>query len=128
MHGDMNSCGSVHGGGLHEVRVKSCGALGHKNSCHVHAAEVRRGTKALSMSTRLGVRCPAVEKLASPQQAPGSLHDEVWASILQNQGPKIFREVEIIPGCAATVACPSCPDHSPEPPGPGRIIRNMIGW
>ena len=24
------------------------------------------------------------------------------------------------------VACPSCPDHSPEPPGP--IIRNMLGW
>ena len=80
------------------------------------------------MSTRLGVRCPAVEELASPQQAPGSLHEEVWASILHNQGPKIFREVEIIPGCAATVACPSCPDHSPEPPGPGRIIRNMLGW
>ena len=132
MHGDMNSCGSVHGGVMHDnssgVHVNSCGALGHKNSCHAHAAEVRRGTKALSMSTRLGVRCPAVEKLASPQQAPGRLHGEVWASILQNQGPKIFREVEIIPGCAATVACPSCPDHSPEPPGPGRIIRNMLGW
>ena len=22
----------------------------------------------------------------------------------------------------------SCPDHSPVPPGPGRIIRNMLGW
>ena len=152
MHGDMNSCGSVHGGGVHDnssgLHVNSCGALGHKNSCHVHAAEVRGGTKALweigvsvgrgvcapgetkslSTSTRLGVRCLAVEKLASPQQAPGSLHGEVWASLLQNQGPKIFREVEIVPGCAVTVACPSCPDHSPEPPGPGRIIRNMLGW
>ena len=132
MHGDVNSCGFVHGGGMHVnssgMHGNSRGALGHKNSCHVHAAEVRRGTKALSMSTRNGVRCPAVEKLASPQQAPGSLHEEVWASILHNQGPKIFREVEIIPGCAATVACPSCPDYSPEPPGPGRIIRNMIGW
>ena len=36
--------------------------------------------------------------------------------------------MEIVPGCAVTVACPSCPDHSPEPPGPGRIIRNMLGW
>ena len=130
--GGTNSCGSVHGGVMHDnssgMHVNSYGALGHKNSCHVHAAEVRRGTKALSTSTRFGVRCPAVEELASPQQAPGSLHEEVWASILQNQGPKIFREVEIIPGCAATVACPSCPDHSPEPPGPGRIIRNMLGW
>ena len=26
------------------------------------------------------------------------------------------------------MACPSCPDHSPEPPGPGRIIGNMLGW
>ena len=128
----INSCGSMHDSVMHDnssgMHVNSCGAVGHKNSCHVHAAEVRRGTKAPSTSTRLGVRCPAVEELASPQQAPGSLHGEVWASILQNQGPKIFREVEIIPGCAATVACPSCPDHSPEPPGPGRIIRNMLGW
>ena len=130
MHAVMNSCGFVHGV-LHDnssVHVNSCGALGHKNSCHAHAAEVRRGTKALSMSTRLGVRRPAVEELASPQQAPGSLHEEVWASILENQGPKIFREVEIIPECVASVACPACPDYSPEPPGPGRIIRNMIGW
>ena len=56
------------------------------------------------------------------------MHGEVWASILQKQGPKFLREVEIVPGCAVTVACPSCPDHSPEPPGPGRIIRNMLGW
>ena len=92
MHGDMNSCGSVHGGVMDDnssgVHVNSCGALGHKNSCHVHAAEVRRGTKALSMSTRIGFRCPAVEKLASPQQAPGRLHDEVWASILTKPGPE----------------------------------------
>ena len=33
-----------------------------------------------------------------------------------------------MPGCAVSVACPSCLDHSPEPPGPGRIIRNMLGW
>ena len=45
-----------------------------------------------------------------------------------NLGPRIFREVEIIPGCAVRVACPSCPDYSPEPPGPGRVIRNMLGW
>ena len=62
------------------------------------------------------------------KQASLKLHGEVWASILQKQGPKIFREVEIIPGCAVRVACPSCPDYSPEPPGRGRIIRNMLGW
>ena len=80
------------------------------------------------MSTRLGVRCPAVEKLASPQQAPGRLHEEAWAGILQKQGLRISQEVEIVPGCAAVVARPSCPDHSPEPLGPGRVIRNMLGW
>ena len=49
MHGDMNSCGFVHGGVMHDnasgLHVNSCGALGHKNSCHVHAAEVRGGNK-----------------------------------------------------------------------------------
>ena len=55
----MNSCGSMHGSVVHDnssgMHVNSCGALGHKNSCHVHAAEVRGGAKAPSMSTRLGV-------------------------------------------------------------------------
>ena len=70
MHGDMNSCGSVHGGGVHDnsfgMHVNSCGALGHRNSCNLDAAGVRGGTNPPSISTRLGVRCPAVEKLASP--------------------------------------------------------------
>ena len=65
---------------------------------------------------------------AHTQQASPKLHEEMWAGILRNQGPRIFQEVEIVPGCAVAVACPSCPDHSPEPPGPGRIIRNMLGW
>ena len=82
----------------------------------------------MSTSTRLGVGRPAVEKLASPQQAPGRLHDETWEGLLTNQGPRISRVVEIIPGCAVRVACPSCPDYSPEPPGTGRVIRNMLGW
>ena len=34
----------------------------------------------------------------------------------------------LIPGCAVRVACPSCPDYYPEPPGPGIVIRNMLGW
>ena len=65
---------------------------------------------------------------AHTQQTPLKLHEEKWEGLFRNHGPKIFREVEIVPGCAVTVACPSCPDHSPEPPGPGRIIRNMLGW
>ena len=42
--------------------------------------------------------------------------------------PWDFKEVEIVPGCVVKVACPSYPDYSPEPPGPDRVIRNMIGW
>ena len=71
---------------------------------------------------------PAVEKLASPQQAPGRLHVETWAGLLRNQGPRISQEVEIMSGCALVAACPSCPDNSPVSPGPGRVIRNMLGW
>ena len=66
--------------------MNSWSALGHKNSCIVHAAEVRGGTKALSMSTRLGIGRPAVEKLPSPQQTSPKLHVEVWAALLRNQG------------------------------------------
>ena len=47
--------------------------------------------------------------------------------LLDKQGPLIFREEESFLG-AVLVACPSCPYHSPEPPGPGRTIRNMKGW
>ena len=65
---------------------------------------------------------------AHTQQTPMKLHVETWEGLLRNQGPKIFREVEIVPGCAVQVACPSCLDYSPEPPGTGRVIRNMLGW
>ena len=95
---------------------------GGRSSC------VYGGTKSLSTCTRTGVRRPAVEKLASPQQASSKLHVETWAGLLKNQGPMIFRDEEIIPGCAVRVACPSCPDYYPEPPGPGIVIRNMLGW
>ena len=85
-------------------------------------------TKLLSTSTRRGVRCSAVDESSHPQQTPLKLHEETWAGLLHNLGSKIFREVEIVPRCVVAVACPSCPDRSPEPPGPGGIIRNMLGW
>ena len=85
-------------------------------------------TKSLSTSTRTGVRRSAVYGSAHTQQTPLKLHVETWEGLLRNQGPKIFREVEIVSGCAVRVACPSCPDYFPEPPKPGRIIRNMLGW
>ena len=76
-----------------------------------------------------GYRLSAGKKRSFSQQQSRKLHGEMWASLLDKQGPWIFREEEIVSGCAVLVACPSCPDHSPEPPlGPGRIIRNMLGW
>ena len=47
---------------------------------------VFEGTKSLSTCTRTGVRRPAVEKLASPQQAPLKLHVETWEGLLCNLG------------------------------------------
>ena len=67
------------------------------------------------------------KKRSFSQQQSRKLHEEMWASLLEKQGPSIFREVEIVSGCAVVVACPSCPDHSPESPGPGRIIRTHAG-
>ena len=90
-------------------------------------ASVYKGeTKSLSTCTRTGVRRSAVYDFAHTQQALLKLHVETWEGLSLNQG--IFREVEIVPGCAVRVACPSCPDYSPEPPGPSREIRNMLGW
>ena len=42
--GYMNSCGSVHGGSVHvnsfgDVHGNSRGAMEHRNSCNLHAAE-----------------------------------------------------------------------------------------
>ena len=58
------------------------------------------------------VRRPAVDEFAHPQQAPLKLHGETWAGILQRPGLKISQKVEIVLGCAVTVACPSCPSNS----------------
>ena len=51
------------------------------------------------------------------------MHEEMWASLLKKQGPLISREVEIFPGCAVMVACPTCPDKSLELLGPGKVIK-----
>ena len=130
--GAMNSCGFKHGVGMHDnslvVHENSWGALGHKNSCSSHAAGVRGGTKAPSTSSRVRVRRSAVEKLASPQQTPSKLHVEVWEGLLSNQGMRFSQEEEIVLVCVVSGARPSCLYDSPEPPGPGRIIRNLLGW
>ena len=86
------------------------------------------GTKSPSMNIGSGVRCSAVDEHAHTQQASLKLHEETWAGHLQKPGLKISQEVEIVPGCAVRVACLSCPEYSPGPLGPGRVIRHMLGW
>ena len=117
---------------LHDVHVARC-VPNSLNSLGDGVVRGRRvcvpgGTKSPSKSTRSGVRRSAMYGSAHTQQTPLKLHVEMWESFFRNQGPKIFREVEIVPGCAVHVACPSCPDYSPKPPGTGRVIRNTLGW
>ena len=128
--GAMNSCGFMHGVCMHDnslvVHENSWGALGHKNSCSSHAAGVRGGTKAPSTSTRVRGRRSAVEKLASPQQTSSKLHVEVWEGLLSNQGMRFSQEEEIVPGCVASGARPSCLDDSPEPPGQAESLGTCL--
>ena len=74
------------------------------------------------------VWCPPVEKLASLQQAPGRLHVETWAGRGDNPSLWVSQEVEIMPGCADMVTCLLPPFFSSVSPGPGREVRNGIGW
>ena len=74
------------------------------------------------------VRRSAVDESAHAHQAPLKLDDETWAGLMRNQGLRFSQEEGIVPVCAVALACPSCPDRSSEPPGPGRKIRNTLGW
>ena len=77
------------------------------------------------MSTRGQVGCPAVEKLASLQQAPGRLHVRRG----QDEGcVPISQVVEIMLGCADMVTRLLPPFFSSVSPGPGREVRNGMGW
>ena len=112
-----------------EYHDKSCARLtALQNSRVGRGPQGRRGTKRATTGSLRQVRLSAGKKRSFSQQQSRKLHEEMWASLLEKQGPLIFRKEEIVSGCAVLVACPSCPDHSPEPPGPGRIIRNMLGW
>ena len=98
----QSSCGAHGVGGMN-----SCGSMHgvviHENSFGVHA----NSCVLLWRSLLLGLLQKQVLKISQE---------------------KFSQEVEIVPGCAVTVARPSCPDHSLEPPGPGRVIRNPPGW
>ena len=56
------------------------------------------------------------------------LHVETWAGCKQGPDLRISKEVEIVPGCAFTVSCPSCPSNTPVSPGPGSVVGNILGW
>ena len=92
MHVVMNSCGSLHGGGMHDnsfgvLHVNSGGAARHRNSCNSHSAELREETKTMSMSTRCKVGCPAGKEVAPLQQVPEKLHVETWEG--RKEGPDL---------------------------------------
>ena len=103
-HNSQNSpvC-SLHG--VHAARsvLNSLNSVGDRVE-HERGVCVPGETKSLSTSTRRGVRRSAVDEFAHSQQTPFKLHVETWAGLLQNQGPKIFWEVKIVPGCAVAVA------------------------
>ena len=130
----MNSCGDMHDArvnslGLHSARGNSGGHINSYRCTSNSCGGVRGGTKPRSMSTRGQVGCPAVEKLASLlQQAPGSLHVETWAGRNENPSLPISKVVEILPGCADMVTCLLPPFFSSVSPGPGREVRNGMGW
>ena len=65
---------------------------------------------------------------ASLQQASGSLHDEAWAGRDGCLSLPISQVVEILPGCADMVARLPPPLFSSVSPGPGREVRNGMGW
>ena len=79
----------------------------------------------MSMSTRCQDGCPAVEKLASLQQAPGRWHVETWARRAGNPSLHISQEVEIMPGCADMVT--RLPPLSSLPCHLGRVEKFGMG-
>ena len=85
------------------------------------------GTKVLSTSALSQVGCPAEEKIASLQQAPGKLHVETSAGRDESLDLRISQEVEIIPGFAVTVSNFSSLVNAPVLPGPDSTVRNMLG-
>ena len=132
--GDTNSCWDTHGARatacctLHDARGNSGEHVNSGGCTYNLCGGVRGGTKPRSTSTRDQVRCPAVEKLDSLQQAPGRLHVETWAGRNKNSNLPISQVVEIMSGCVDMVACLLPPFFSSVSPGPGREVRNGMGW
>ena len=58
----------------------------------------------------------------------GRLHDETWAGRDGNFSLPISQAIEIVPGCADTMSCFPPPFFASVSAGPGREVRNGIGW
>ena len=128
-----NSCLVTHAArvnsfGLHSARGNSGRHINSYRCTYNSCGGVRGGTKPMSMSTRGQVGCLAVEKPASLQQEPGRLHVETWAGRDGNPSLPISQVVEIMPGCADMVTRLPPPLFSSVSPGPGREVRNGMGW
>ena len=106
-----------------EYHDSSCARLNALQNSHLERGhQVRGETKPSSTGSLCKVRLSVGKKRSFPQQQARKVHGEMWAGLLKKQGPRISQEVEIIPGCAAMVACPSCHDNYLEPTGPGRWV------
>ena len=114
-----NSCSGVH--------ANSSGTYTYGNSRVERGHDGCGRTKPLSTSTRCHGR-PAVKKLALLQQVSRRVHEETWAGCKGSLSLKISHEVEIVPECAVTVSYLPSPFIAPVLPGPGRDVRNMLGW
>ena len=102
LHGHHSACDSHSSQNAYSVHGACC-VQNSENSLGDTEAGGQRfcvpgRTKSLSTSTRRGVRRSAVFESVQTQQTPLKLHEETWAGLLRDQGPKIFREVEIVPG------------------------------
>ena len=112
--------------GFSEYHDSSCARMNALQNSRVERGHhVRGGIKRPSTGSLCKVTLSAGKKRPLSKQQPVKVHDGMWASLLKNQSPRFSCVVEIIPGCAVTVACPSCPDNSPVSPGPGRLFGSV---
>ena len=104
LHGNASACNS-HTHHSHACMHDARCVVNSQNSKGDRAGRGRGncvpgGTNALSTINLGQVGCPAEEKLASLQLAPGKLHVEAWAGRDERPSLGISRRVEIGTGCA----------------------------
>ena len=128
-----NSCLGSHAArvnspGLHSACDNSGGHVNSDGCTYNSCGGVRGGTKPKSTSTREQVGCPAVEKLASLQQAPGRLHVETWAGTRCEPQPADFPGGGGNPAGVCGYGDLPSPLLSSLPCHLGRVQRLGMGW